>query len=215
MKESTSRKAHSTSGILPTSAPSWSDTTDIQSAGVLQDQESSAVSQPNSGTWPDTMQVFEFWEIFAGCGKLSSCLQSEGFTILPVDSDDMEHTPLVPIFFADLREPAAQHQLLERIKTTPPVGMHLAMLCGTGSRAREQPISATKRKIGVPQLPPLRSADYPMGLPHLKPFHQAKIDSANTLLRFVVELLFLAFQLSVHVVLENPERSWIWAALTF
>ena len=127
VKESTSRKAHSTSGILPTSAPSWSDTTDIQSAGVLQDQQSSAVSQSNSGTWPDTMQVFEFWEIFAGCGKLSSCLQSEGFTILPVDSNDMEHTPLVPIFFADLREPAAQHQLLERIKTTPPVGMHLAM----------------------------------------------------------------------------------------
>ena len=31
----------------------------------------------------------------------------------------------------------------------------------------------------------------------------------------MVELLFLAFQKGVHVVLENPERSWIWAALVF
>ena len=83
------------------------------------------------------------------------------------------------------------------------------------TRAREQPISAAKSKLGVPQPPPLRSAEHPMGIPNLKPFHQAKIDSSNELLRFVVELLFLAFQKGVHVVLENPERSWIWAALVF
>ena len=53
-----------------------------------------------------------------------------------------------------------------------------------------------------------------MRLPNLKPFHQAKVDSSNALLRFVVELLFLSFQMGVHVVPENPERSWIWAALT-
>ena len=200
---------------MPAGSPSLLDETGISSDGVLQEQQSPAIVQPKTGILPETMQGFEFWEIFAGCGKLSSCLQSEGFTILPVDHDDMEHTPLVPIFFADLRETAAQNQLLERVKTRPPVGMHFAMPCGTGSRAREQPISAAKRKMGVPQPPPLRSADHPMGLPNLKPFHQAKINSANALLRFVVELLFLAFQFGVHVVLENPQRSWIWAALAF
>ena len=172
--------------------------------------ESLAPSTLHSG-----MHGFEFWEIFAGCAKLSSCLQTEGFTVFPVDHDEMDHVPLVPVFFADLREPAAQKQLIERIHTMPPIGIHLAMPCGTGSRAREQPISAAKRKLGVPQPPPLRSAEHPMGIPNLKPFHQAKIDSSNELLRFVVELLFLAFQKGVHVVLENPERSWIWAALVF
>ena len=200
---------------MPNSAPSLLDQTSSSSAGALQGQQPSAILQSESGILSETMQGFEFWEIFAGCGKLSSCLQSEGFTILPVDHDDMEHTPLVPIFFADLRETAAQNQLFERLKKRPPVGIHFAMPCGTGSRAREQPISAAKRKMGVPQPPPLRSADHPMGLPNLKSFHQAKVNSANALLHFVVELLFLAFQFGVHIVLENPERSWIWAALTF
>ena len=95
---STSNTALSNSGILPNSVPSTSDETELLNPGILPDQKSSAPAPSNPGSFPDSMHGFEFWEIFAGCAKLSSCLQTEGFTIFPVDHDDMEHTPLVPLF---------------------------------------------------------------------------------------------------------------------
>ena len=43
------------------------------------------------------------------------------------------------------------------------------MPCGTASRARERPVARDKIKQGAPQPPPLRSADHPLGLPHINP----------------------------------------------
>ena len=155
-----------------------------------------------------------FWEIFAGCAKFSLCMQCQNFQVLPVDHDGSEHQPLTPVLFADLRELPAQQMLLQRLKTDPPCCIHFAMPCGTGSRARERPISVAKRKMGVPQPPPLRSGEHPLGIPGLGAFHAAKVASANKLLEFVVLLLVECWLNNIHVILENPERSWIWAAIT-
>ena len=51
-------------------------------------------------------------------------------------------------------------------------------------------------------------------MPGLGPFHAAKVASANRLLEFVVQLLVECWLNNIHVILENPERSWIWAAIT-
>ena len=141
-------------------------------------------------------------------------MQCQNFQVLPVDHDGSEHQPLTPVLFADLRELPAQQMLLQRLKTNPPCYIHFAMLCGTGSRARERPISLAKRKMGVPQPPPLRSGEFPLGLPGLGPFHAAEVASANRLLEFVAQLLVECWLNNIHIILENPERSWIWAAIT-
>ena len=80
------------------------------------------------------------------------------------------------------------------------------MPCGTGSRARDKPVAAALKKRGAPEPPPLRSAAFPLGIPGLSPYHQAKVASANRLLEFVVALLHLCHTSNVHIVLENPSR---------
>ena len=87
------------------------------------------------------------------------------------------------------------------------------MPCGTASLARERPVAASLRALGVPNPPPLRSAQFPLGLPNLSSFHQAKVDAANQLYRLGVEILVYCHRRGIVVSIENPATSWIWAAL--
>eukprot|EP00435_Cladocopium_sp_Y103_P066873 s464_g29.t1 len=91
--------------------------------------------------------------------------------------------------------------------------VHLGLPCGTSSRAREVPIPRELRKAGVPEPPPLRSAEFPLGLPNLAPRHQRRVDSANALYKLATEVILWCFLHDVVVSVENPENSWLWAAL--
>lgn len=93
------------------------------------------------------------------------------------------------------------------------LGVHLGLPCGTASRARERPIAPSLRKQGVPNPPPLRSAEYPLGLPNLSPFHQAKVDSANRLYALAVAIMVYCCTRGIIFSIENPANSWLWAAL--
>ena len=81
-----------------------------------------------------------FYEIFAGCAKLSQQMNLVGFESIPVDSSHNKHVPLVPVFILDLTDQQAQSCLKQHINATHPLGIHLALPCGTGSRAREKPL---------------------------------------------------------------------------
>ena len=154
-----------------------------------------------------------FWEIFAGCSRLSAHFDNANFQSLPVDHEGNDHQSEMPQLLLDLRDPSAQEVLLGGAVGQPPQVIHFAMPCGTGSRARDRKIPEYLKKRGAPEPPPLKSASHPLGVPNLSSFHQAKVDSSNQLLKFVVLLLYHCFQHHIHVVLENPDRSWIWAAL--
>lgn len=169
-------------------------------------------SDPLETVDPTTKPIF--WEIFAGCSKLSYCMQLANFQAVPVDHDDNEHLSCLPQLLLDLRDVEAQHFLLQKFHSERPVCIHVAMPCGTGSRARDKPVAAALKNRGAPEPPPLRSAAFPLGIPGLSHYHQAKVASANRLLEFVVALLHLCYTSHVHIVLENPSRSWIWAAIT-
>ena len=132
---------------------------------------------------------------------------------LPIDHESKEHSSSLPQLLLDLRDKDAQQVLLQKMNKVPPQLVHFAMPCGTGSRARDRKIPLNLRKRGAPEPPPLRSATHPLGMPNLSKFHQAKVESANLLLFFVVAMLEQCHIMSIHVVLENPARSWIWAAL--
>ena len=171
------------------------------------------LASPTSQTNPDPSGPL-FVELFAGCARLSRFCQAAGFRVLPVDAPWNPHKPEHPVLVLDLTEPACQQQLLARLLEEAPFAVHVALPCGTGSRARERPISKKARLQGAPEPRPLRDAEHVLGLPGLSEKDQIRVDKSNELCRFVV---FLLQQLpsSCHLSIENPENSWIWAVLAY
>ena len=115
-----------------------------------------------------------FYEIFAGCAKLSQQMNLVGFESIPVDSSHNKHVPLVPVFILDLTDQQAQSCLKQHISATRPLGIHLALPCGTGSRAREKPLPKALVRQGAKTPQPLRNATHVLGIPGLNPRDQAR-----------------------------------------
>ena len=88
--------------------------------------------------------------------------------------------------------------------------IHAAPPCGTCSAAREKPIPAFER-LGFPSPKPLRSAQYPYGLPTLNGLDQVRVEAANTLYALVDRLVRLACALKLSISVENPANSWFWS----
>jgi hypothetical protein len=152
-----------------------------------------------------------FVEIFAGRGTLSRAAIQAGFTVLSIDHDASAAT--VPMVLLDLTTKTGEAILWDILSSNNVLGVHMGLPCGTASLARERPVAASLRALGVPNPPPLRSAQHPLGLPNLSSFHQAKVDAANQLYRLGVEILVYCHRRGIVVSIENPATSWIWAAL--
>lgn len=78
-----------------------------------------------------------FCEVFAGCGRLSKIAYEHGFGILPVDGPRNEHTPECQLLTLDLTESEEQQCLIQMVSSIRPQAIHVALPCGTGSRARD------------------------------------------------------------------------------
>lgn len=87
--------------------------------------------------------------------------------------------------------------------------IHLAPPCGPASRAREKKIHSFRR-LGITEPQPLRSDEYPDGLPGLKNQDQIKTEAANLLYSAVASIVLLALDCSIHVSAENPASSLMW-----
>ena len=146
-----------------------------------------------------------FCEIFAGCGRLSRAAKQYGFATLPIDGPRNEHKPECQILTLDLVDGQAQSLLLETIRTLRPEVVHVALPCGTGSRAREKPVPAHLVAQGAPQPRPLRDAKHPLGLPGLSKYEQAKVASANALAQITIELFVIAIAMGSIFSIEKPQ----------
>ena len=146
-------------------------------------------------------------EICCGQASLSRSLLDVSFTVLSVDH--VLHDPKAPVTLLDLTDPHQQDILIDLLTSRPPDYIHLGMPCGTASRARERPVKTYQRSLGAPNPQPLRSADYPLGLPHINPESTAgiRLAKANILYRFAVRILCLAMKYNSVISLENPYRS--------
>ena len=58
--------------------------------------------------------------------------------------------------------------------------VHLGPSCGTFSRAREIPVPRWKVEQGAPDPKPLRSEEYPLGLPNLVVSQRARVANVNS-----------------------------------
>ena len=152
-----------------------------------------------------------FIELFAGRASLSRAAIQSGLRVISIDHEVVQ--PFAPIVTLDLTSSSGQ-KILWDVLTSPGVeAVHLGLPCGTSSRARERPIPREMRLAGVPEPPPLRSAEFPLGIPGLAHHHQRRIDSANCLYALAIEIILWCHRHKVVISIENPANSWLWAVL--
>ena len=152
-----------------------------------------------------------FVELFAGRGALSKAASQAGLRVVSVDHEVVQ--PLAPIVPLDLTSSSGVAILWDILSSPGLAAVHLGLPCGTSSRARELPLPKSLRLAGVPEPPPLRSAEHPLGLPGLGLHHQRRVDSANALYKLAVEVILWCHAKNIAVSIENPANSWLWAVL--
>eukprot|EP00435_Cladocopium_sp_Y103_P046528 s3318_g13.t1 len=87
---------------------------------------------------------------------------------------------------------------------------HCAPVCGTGSRAREIPLPANMQHL---QANPLRSAEWPLGLPHIQGRDADRVLAANKLYFLTVCMSYIAFVRNFVLSVENPSNAYFWLAM--
>ena len=121
--------------------------------------------------------------------------------------------PLRPIVSLDLTTDSGQQILWSILASDRLLAAHLGLPCGTASKARDRPIPQELRRRGVPSPAPLRSAEYPLGIPGITGLNAVKVEKANTLYRLGLEILLYLDSRGIVVSIENPFSSYLWAAL--
>ena len=109
-----------------------------------------------------------FIEIFAGRGSLSKAASQAGFSVLSIDHEATGAS--VPIVQLDLTSSSGTAILWDILSSENILAVHLGIPCGTASRARERPVAPALQAMGVPNPPPLRSAQFPLGMPNCRAF---------------------------------------------
>ena len=156
-----------------------------------------------------------FIEVFSGCARLSHTVAASGLPSLAVDKPGNPHTSLMHFLPLDLTRADCLSELISLCSAPCVKAVHFGLPCGTGSRAREIPISRRLRLQGAPQPKPLRSEQHVLGLPNLKAADRARVDAANKLASAVVDVIHSLWRSKVFFVVENPVRSHMWSVLAY
>ena len=122
-------------------------------------------------------------EVFAGGAVLTSVAKQFGLGGIAIDKIKKANARCT-IYQLDLLQ-QSDRELLEKWLASPLVlWVHFAPVCGTASRAREIP------RPGVSNLPqPLRSLEFPLGLPGLSADELKRVELANKV--FSLHMLFV------------------------
>lgn len=138
-------------------------------------------------------------------------MRRKGFLTFAVDHEHDRHRPRVSLLLIDLAKPHGQNVIRGLINHLQPVALHLGLPCGTSSRARDRALPSKFAEFNAP--PPLRDAFHVLRLPHLSQRDRQKVETANELHRFAVEILQIALASGMVVSIENPMGSWLWSVL--
>jgi hypothetical protein len=149
-------------------------------------------------------------EIFAGSSRVTASLKQLGlrssFGVDKVRSKNAMSTVVI----ADLTTPEGEELLMSWLNMPNVVGIFLAPPCGSASRARQIPL---KRKFGSKRNGPrpLRTDQFPNGIPNLNPSELSRVSLANQLYHLTAKLVKWAVEFGIIFVVENPQFSLFWA----
>ena len=168
---------------------------------------------PSSSALPTPGPPKLFLEVFSGSATLARAAQRLGFTAVAVDN--CPRRPQVPTVRLDLASDMGRDALFRLLHDKKPAAVHLGPPCGTSSRARERPLPAKLRALGLRDPRPLRSADFPLNLPHIDPASPdgLRLAAANRLYDLVFHVLLWCAEHDCVFTLENPTNSWFWSVL--
>ena len=138
-----------------------------------------------------------FLEIFSGTARLTDHVAAMGVPVLP--PVDIERSPLVPEP-ADVLDLGLWDRIMQLAHAGAIVFVHLGTPCNTFSSAR--------KLDGGP--PPLRSAQFPLGVPDLSPANQDLVTLGNLFLARSVEVALAVFDAGGNFSIENPLWSLLW-----
>ena len=175
-------------------------------------QGDSAVSRELKGKGIRNEQDFENLiciEIFSGSGRLTAAIRKLGMRAVAVDRSAQRTKG--PVTILDLTKPDDLRYLLNFIESEKDNIMlvHLAPPCGTVSAARNRRHKHLE-EAGFDLPVPLRSKEFPMGLPTLRGLDLTKVSLANDLYWATLTIAEKCIQLNVTVSIENPENSLFW-----
>ena len=143
-------------------------------------------------------------EVFAGGAVLTAVAKQFGLGGMAVDKIRKQNARST-IYQLDLMQGQDRELLEEWLSSPLLLWAHFAPVCGTASRAREIPrpeLTAAPR--------PLRSVEFPLGLPDQSPAERQRVDIANELFRYTCQLFALCVQRGVLATMENPRGSYLW-----
>ena len=100
-----------------------------------------------------------FVEISAERRAFSEAALQAGFRVMSVDHEVVQ--PFAPMVALDLTTEGGTRILWDVLQAPGLAAARLGLPCGVSSRARALPILAALCKAGVPESPPLRSAQHP------------------------------------------------------
>ena len=153
-------------------------------------------------------------EIFAGSARLTAELSAVGFDSLAIDHAANKHRQLAPVLQYDLTVEADRNRLLELLDNPQVMYVHIAMPCGTASKAREIPMASWKLN-GRKAPGPLRSPLHPEGLPNLSGLDKTRVSQANMLYDFSLLVMKRCLSSDVYFTCENPRSSYLWQYLGY
>ena len=154
-------------------------------------------------------------DIFCGTAGVAAAFQSLGGEALGIDHLVDKRRVKGPVAKVDLSKKAGQDTVIKWIQERKVDGVMLAPPCGTSSRAREIPLPRKLRGRCGMQPEPLRSDDWPNGLPHLKGIAQLKVKAANKLYAFTRRVIQACMDAGIPFICENPRRSLMWKTDAF
>lgn len=152
-------------------------------------------------------------ELCAGSARVTSYARAIGLK----DSFGVDHVKQQNcgrIHVADLTTKAGKTLCRQWLQSKSLLGVFMAPPCGTCSRARSIPLRHPSGKpLTGPK--PLRSEEFPDGLPNLNTLDRIRVSAANRLYHFLTEVALDCLKRDLIVVIENPRRSLYWRASLF
>ena len=154
-------------------------------------------------------------EICGGCARLTREFCNQGLDGTGIDYKRNKSKPVGPSVMLDLTTTHGQLIMETTLNSGRVAVITAAPPCGTASRAREIPIGVKRRKQGVPQPKPLRTNEFPEGIPGLTGLDAERVETANLLYKWIAGFLLKAHSRCVLIVVENPRNSIMWRTKWF
>ena len=140
-------------------------------------------------------------EIFSGTATICSVAKQCGMVNSLALDKIRKRGSKTTIFVFDITKADNRELLMHWLESPLVCWVHMAPVCGTCSRARE---------IDNGGPPPLRSNEFPMGLPSLGPEERGRVEKANELYVYACTIFEKCHIKGILVTMENPSSSIFW-----